>query len=136
MEVTRTVTVQDTVVNDDIDSDRDGIFDGFDNCPVNANPNQADFEGDGIGDVCDNDLDGDGLPNDYELQNGLDPLNSLDRDADPDFDGFTNIEEFNFGTDPQVADNDDDNNGVPDAARSNSSDFMPAIIQLLLLEDE
>jgi len=120
----------------DVDIDGDNVNDGIDNCPVTANPDQADFESDGIGDVCDNDLDGDGLPNDYETQNGLDPLNSLDRDADPDFDGFTNIEEFNFGTDPQVADRDDDNNGVPDSVRPNPSAFMPAIIQLLLLDDD
>ncbi len=35
------------------DSDGDGICNNSDNCPNNANPNQADSDGDGIGDVCD-----------------------------------------------------------------------------------
>ena len=123
-----------SVLNDDFDSDSDGVLDGLDNCPTNANPDQADFEGDGIGDACDSDRDGDGLPDAYEIANGLDPLNSLDRDADPDGDGFTNIEEFNFGTDPQSADADVDGNGIPDSvdAAGNSVPFLPAILNLLL----
>lgn len=35
------------------DMDRDGIHDHWDNCPLTSNPDQADFDGDGIGDVCD-----------------------------------------------------------------------------------
>jgi hypothetical protein len=35
------------------DSDLDGIPNGSDNCPSVANANQADCDGDGIGDVCD-----------------------------------------------------------------------------------
>lgn len=50
-----------------IDSDNDGIPDSQDNCPNNANANQADLDNDGIGDVCDNqdnrDSDGDGVEN-------------------------------------------------------------------------
>ena len=98
------------------------------------NTDQADFEGDGLGDVCDADDDGDGLPDAYEIENGLDPRNSFDRDADPDGDGFTNLEEFNFGTDPQSADADVDENGIPDSvdAARNSVPFLPAILNLLL----
>ncbi|MCI0453613.1 MAG: thrombospondin type 3 repeat-containing protein [Candidatus Dadabacteria bacterium] len=36
------------------DTDGDGEFDNFDNCPDEANANQADADGDGVGDVCDN----------------------------------------------------------------------------------
>ncbi len=35
------------------DADGDGIIDGFDNCAFVFNPDQADADGDGSGDVCD-----------------------------------------------------------------------------------
>jgi hypothetical protein len=37
----------------DPDQDKDGIPDYLDNCPTTFNPDQADADGDGIGDVCD-----------------------------------------------------------------------------------
>jgi hypothetical protein len=37
----------------DPDPDGDGLDYYMDNCPVNANVNQADCDGDGLGDVCD-----------------------------------------------------------------------------------
>jgi hypothetical protein len=36
-----------------IDRDSDTIVDGLDNCPANANTDQADGDGDGIGNACD-----------------------------------------------------------------------------------
>ena len=55
----------------DVDEDRDGVGDTWDNCPAVVNGSQADQDGDGIGDACDNcprranedqeDSDGDGI---------------------------------------------------------------------------
>ncbi|MBN2165109.1 MAG: BNR-4 repeat-containing protein [Marinilabiliaceae bacterium] len=43
------------------DKDGDGIVDMIDNCPDVANTDQADADFDGIGDVCDDDIEGEGI---------------------------------------------------------------------------
>jgi pectate lyase len=40
------------------------------------------------------DTDSDGMPDDWEIEHGLDPKNPADNALDPDKDGYTNIEEF------------------------------------------
>src|SRR4051794_30213397 len=45
------------------DSDGDVYLDGDDNCPATPNPDQANADGDALGDACDSDLDGDGIAN-------------------------------------------------------------------------
>lgn len=46
-----------------LDSDGNGVIDPQDNCPLTPNDDQADFDGDGLGDACDADPDGDGIIN-------------------------------------------------------------------------
>jgi hypothetical protein len=55
---------------------------------------------------CLADADGDGLPDDWELVNGLNPNSAAGNDGangDPDGDRFTNLQEFLAGTDPHDA---------------------------------
>lgn len=69
-----------------IDRDEDSVFDGLDNCPVNANTNQADADNDLIGDACDPfldpDTDGDGIPD--NIDNCPNAFNPGQEDADGD----------------------------------------------------
>ena len=68
------------------DADSDGVANVFDNCPANANAGQADLDGDGVGDPCDPDEDGDGVSNAVEAAVGGDPR-KLDTDGDGKRDG-------------------------------------------------
>jgi hypothetical protein len=45
-----------------VDTDGDGITDTIDNCDLQDNIGQLDSDGDSIGDICDGDPDGDGIP--------------------------------------------------------------------------
>jgi len=104
------------------DLDGDGISDVQDNCPGNANANQADLDGDGLGDVCDADIDGDGVENTLDAF-PYDPTETTDTDGDgignnadtdDDNDGLSDVFELSIGTDPLLVDSDGD--GLSDYA--------------------
>jgi hypothetical protein len=72
------------------DKDRDGIPDSEDNCPLVANPDQKDSDGDKLGDLCDSDNDNDGLSDEEEKRLGTNPL-----DPDTDKDGIIDSKDSN-----------------------------------------
>ena len=108
------------VVSCDADSDLDGISDDLDNCPQDANADQADADDDGRGDVCDatnDDLDGDGVPND--LDNCLTTDNPDQADVDGDGSGDV-CDGTNDDLDTDGIFNEDDN--CPEVANPDQAD--------------
>ncbi len=72
-------------VDDLVDTDVDGVVNGIDNCKLSKNPAQRDTNQDAYGNVCDTDLDDDGISNFLDLT--LFKQVFLQPDADADFDG-------------------------------------------------
>ena len=87
-----------------VNSDNDPVNDGLDPWPTNA----MYFE----------DMDGDGLPAQWEILQGLSDQVVFDASLDFDEDYLTNLQEFKLGTDPH--NHDSDNDGVNDG-----EDFDP-----------
>ena len=102
------------------DGDYDGVADSTDNCPLIANTNQSNQDSDELGDVCDEDQDGDGVKNTDDAFPS-DANESLDTDQDgignnadfdDDNDGLSDSEELSLNTNPLKKDSDGD--GVND----------------------
>jgi len=72
------------------DSDRDGVVNLNDNCPNDANSDQADMDQDAIGDACDDDMDGDGYLNTNDNCPTTSNSNQLDTDGDSNGDACDN----------------------------------------------
>jgi hypothetical protein len=66
------------------DVDRDGVLNSADNCVYDANADQANTDGEGLGDACDADDDNDGFSDEVEQAVGTDP-----KRADTDGDGVS-----------------------------------------------
>ena len=104
------------------DYDNDGWEDDTDNCPFNANADQADADGDGAGDACDNcptvsnadqvDTDGDSSGDACDSDDDNDQI----ADGDDNCPTVTNPGQLDTENDGQgdACDTDDDNDGVLD----------------------
>src|SRR3989338_4127522 len=105
--ISNTNPVDANVANDEVltgliepiaDTDRDGIPDSGDNCLNDKNEDQRNLDGDAQGNVCDSDIDGDGIVNTGEQERGTDPLN-----ADTDGDGLSDKDDPRPLGEPLVA---------------------------------
>jgi len=115
-------------------TDGDGIPDNEDNCPLDANANQADSDGDGVGDQCDNcsdmanpdqgdndtDLIGDVCDPDDDNDGILDiadncPLVGNTDQGDYDFDGLGNACDPLFNENPELVEMVEDVTGAVEA---------------------
>lgn len=83
------------------DSDGDGTLDGVDLFPTNS-AEATDHDLDGLGDNEDLDDDNDGMPDAWEEQYELDPLDPNDANRDYDADGVSNVREYELGTNPRA----------------------------------
>ena len=71
-----------------LDSDGDGVLDLCDNCSTASNSDQRDTDRDGYGNICDADLDNNGIVNTFDLARfkaAFGTSGDLDEDLDGNF---------------------------------------------------
>jgi serine protease AprX len=78
-----------------VDSDGDGVVDTLDNCTLVPNADQRDSNGDGFGNICDPDLNNNGVVNAVDL--GLFKAVFFTADADADFNGDGSVNAIDLG---------------------------------------
>jgi len=106
----------------DEDLDRDGMSNyeeyiaGTDPSDKNSSPRKIEPPEQNETKVMDS--DNDGMPDDWEIENGLDPDDPSDAEEDLDDDKLTNIQEFSLGTSP--TEKDTDNDGYTDKRESDA----------------
>ena len=105
-------TIPDFICNDDasLSTDQRGFPRPYMNdpggdfsCDIGAYE-LNDYDLDASPDNIDTDDDGDGMDDSFEETYGLNPFNATDLGLDPDGDTLTNIQEFNLGRNPNIAD--------------------------------
>lgn len=139
-------------LDNELDTDNDEVSDIQDNCSLFFNPDQQDLDNDGVGDLCDKDIDGDGVLNVTEdsvdftdpkdecsfLPSSItEPITSVldcdndginnDIDLDDDNDGILDVIESDLDFDldgiPNNLDLDSDNDGCLDVFEAGFSDL-------------
>jgi hypothetical protein len=78
------------------DSDGDGVSNQFDNCLNHSNPDQRDTNGDGFGNRCDADFDGNLFVNFADQNTFKSRFGTSDLHADFDGNGFVNFADQNI----------------------------------------
>jgi hypothetical protein len=71
------------------------------------------------------DADGDEMEDDFERRNGLNPADPTDAIRDDDNDGLTNLQEFQYGTNPRNRDTDGDGIADGEEVRRGSDPLNP-----------
>ncbi|HLF65605.1 MAG TPA: T9SS type A sorting domain-containing protein [Saprospiraceae bacterium] len=121
--------------NEPFDFDLDGVCDVDDNCELDYNPDQFDYDGDGEGDACDTDDDNDGVSDDDDSDDfNISVCQDIDGDGCDDcYWGYgypdTNDDGYDYDFDGLCDDGDpdDDNDGVID--EDDSDDNNPFVCQ-------
>lgn len=86
----------DNIVLGHSDADGDGFMDCMDTCVNVVDPNQRDTDGDGIGNLCDPDLNNDCVVNFTDLSSMASLFLSDNENADLDGDGVVNFLDFHI----------------------------------------